>query len=83
MANLNTHHPDSELIDKLGGTTKAAEFFDVSAPSISEWRKTGLPRARMMYLRLARPDLFGEDRRKSKSRTTRNQRRRKEDRASN
>jgi hypothetical protein len=60
MANETKKHADSELIDKLGGTSKAAEFFDVSAPSISEWRKTGLPKARMMYLRLARPDLFGE-----------------------
>lgn len=65
MDNQNDKHADSELIDKLGGTTKAAEFFDVSAPSISEWRKTGLPKARMMYLKLARPDLFG-GRQKSK-----------------
>lgn len=58
MANTNTKHPDSDLIDKLGGTTKAAEFFEVSAPSISEWRMTGLPKARMMFLKLARPDFF-------------------------
>jgi len=61
MANSSLH-PDSALIDKLGGTSKAAEFFDVTPPSISEWRKTGLPKARMMYLRLARPDFFGKKR---------------------
>jgi hypothetical protein len=59
MANANYNHKDSDLIDKLGGTTKAAAFFEVKPPSISEWRKTGIPKARMMYLRLARPDLFG------------------------
>lgn len=59
MTNRNEKHADSELIDKLGGTTKAAEFFEVKPSSISEWRRTGLPKARMMYLRLARPDLFG------------------------
>lgn len=59
MSNANVNHEDSDLIDRLGGTTKAAEFFDVKPPSISEWRKTGIPRARMMYLRVARPDLFG------------------------
>jgi hypothetical protein len=58
MVNQNEKHPDSELIDDLGGTTEAAKFFKVSAPSISEWRRTGLPKARMMYLQLARPDLF-------------------------
>lgn len=57
MANPTRPHPDNELIDKLGGTSKAAAFFEVSAPSISEWRKTGLPRARRMYLQAVRPDL--------------------------
>lgn len=58
MVNQNEKHADSALIDGLGGTNKAAEFFKVTAPSISEWRRTGLPKARRMYLELARPDLF-------------------------
>lgn len=60
MANLIDKHEHSTLIDRLGGTNKAAEFFEVSAPSISEWRKKGLPKARLMYLRAVRPDVFGD-----------------------
>lgn len=52
-------HTDSAYIDKLGGTVRAAEFFDVKPSSISEWRRTGLPKARKMYLRVMRPDFFG------------------------
>lgn len=59
MTNPKKKHSDSTLIDDLGGTTKAAKFFDVKPPSISEWRINGIPRPRMMYLKLARPDLFG------------------------
>lgn len=92
MLNENEKHPDSDLIDQLGGTTEAAKFFDVSAPSISEWRRTGLPKARMMYLQLARPDLFrnvsraqgdprtGADRRKPKNRRSGEEQRKKDQR---
>jgi hypothetical protein len=58
MANSKPLHADSALIDKLGGTTKAALFFDVSPPSVHGWRYDGLPRARRMYLQLARPDIL-------------------------
>lgn len=51
-------HPDSALIDRLGGTQAAAAFFEVKGGSVSVWRYKGLPRARMMYLRVVRPDLF-------------------------
>ena len=52
---------DSNLIiDRLGGTTAAARFFEVKAPSVSEWRKTGLPRARLMYVRAMHPDIYAE-----------------------
>jgi len=54
-------HPDSALIDRLGGTMAAAEFFEVKGGSVSPWRYTGIPRARMMYLRAVRPDLFDTD----------------------
>lgn len=44
------HHHDSILIDMLGGTSRVAEIFNISPPSVSEWRKSGIPEARMMYL---------------------------------
>lgn len=58
MANQKPKHPHDALIDKLGGTNKAAELFDVKPPSVSAWRKTGLPKPRLMYLKVVRPDLF-------------------------
>ena len=48
----------NHAIELLGGTAQAARFFEVQPPSVSEWRKTGLPRARLMYLRAVRPDVF-------------------------
>lgn len=48
----------NHAIELLGGTAEAARFFEVKPPSVSEWRKTGLPRARLMYLRAIRPDIF-------------------------
>lgn len=45
-------------IDQLGGTSAAAEFFEVTTGAVSQWRDTGIPRARLMYLRAMRPDIF-------------------------
>lgn len=49
---------DSEIIDALGGTSVVAALCEVRDPSVSEWRVKGIPRARRMYLRLLRPDVF-------------------------
>lgn len=48
------------LIDKLGGTAEVARLCEVSAQAVSQWRRDGIPQARLMYLRLLRPDLFQE-----------------------
>jgi len=48
----------SEIIDALGGTFEVARLCEVQPPSVSEWRKNGIPRARLMFLRLKRPDVF-------------------------
>lgn len=63
---MDTKHPDSEIIDRLGGTAAVARLCDVKDPSVSEWRKTGIPPARRMYLQAIRPAAFGV-RRKRKS----------------
>lgn len=49
----------SEVIDRLGGTAKVAEMCDVQPPSVSEWRKNGIPKARQQFLRLLKPEAFG------------------------
>jgi len=55
---MNTSESPSELIDKAGGTAKVAELCDVSMAAVSQWRDNGIPKARLMFLRLARPDVF-------------------------
>ncbi len=49
----------NQIIDSLGGTFAVARLCDVKPPSVSEWRRSGIPAARLQYLRLARPDVFG------------------------
>jgi hypothetical protein len=51
---------DSELIDRIGGTVTAAQFFEVRPQAVSQWRHTGIPRARMLHLRAAKPELFAD-----------------------
>lgn len=47
------------IIDKLGGTNAAAKFCEVGAAAVSLWRKRGfIPPARLLFLKVARPDLF-------------------------
>ncbi|AVR22534.1 hypothetical protein A8H40_24785 [Burkholderia multivorans] len=46
------------VIDAFGGTAATAQLCQVRMPSVSEWRRNGIPRARLLFLRLARPDLF-------------------------
>lgn len=48
----------SEIIDRLGGTNEVARLCKVRAPSVSQWRRDGIPAAREMYLRAVRPDVF-------------------------
>lgn len=49
---------DSKLIDLLGGTGEVAKLCDVTVGAVSQWRKSGIPKARLMYLRVVRPDVF-------------------------
>lgn len=48
----------NQIIDAIGGTYRVAELCQVSAQAVSQWRKDGIPQARIMYLKLARPDAF-------------------------
>lgn len=49
----------NQIIDALGGTSVVARLFNIEPPSVSEWRaKNHIPQARLMYLRLLRPDVF-------------------------
>jgi DNA-binding transcriptional regulator YdaS (Cro superfamily) len=49
----------NKIIDRLGGTYATARLCDVAPPSVSEWRtRNAIPKARLMFIKLARPDVF-------------------------
>ncbi len=50
----------SEIIDELGGTSKVAEMCEITTGAVSQWRDTGIPKARLRYLQLLRPEVFVE-----------------------
>ncbi|HET9701157.1 MAG TPA: Cro/CI family transcriptional regulator [Burkholderiales bacterium] len=49
------------IIDRLGGTGEVAKLCEVSPAAVSQWRHDGIPKARMMYLRAVRPDVFEDE----------------------
>ncbi len=51
----------SALIDALGGTGELASLCQVTSPSISGWRKRGIPHAWLMFLRERFPQHFNSD----------------------
>lgn len=51
-------HPDSAVIDALGGSGDVARLCRVSSQAVSYWRRAGIPPARRMYLQVVRPDVF-------------------------
>jgi hypothetical protein len=55
---MTTSLTDSQIIDALGGTSETARLCEVQPASVSEWRKYGIPKARLMFIRLARPEIF-------------------------
>jgi hypothetical protein len=48
------------IIQRLGGTTKTALLCHVTPGAVSQWLDKGIPLPRLMFLRLARPDVFDE-----------------------
>ena len=48
----------NDVIDRLGGTGATARLCETSPGAVSQWRRDGIPQARLMYLKLARPDVF-------------------------
>lgn len=52
-AGMNTQA--TQIIERLGDTAEVARMFQIRMPSVSDWKITGIPKARMMYLQLAHP----------------------------
>jgi hypothetical protein len=62
MEMLSTRQTDeiepAQVIDALGGTGAVAKLCEVSSQAVTQWRRAGIPRARLMYLRAVRPAAF-------------------------
>ena len=58
IPSMSDIHPDSQIIDALGGTAEVARLCRIKSPSVSEWRKNGIPSARRDFLELKYPDVF-------------------------
>ncbi len=52
----------SEIIDALGGTAKVARLCEIEMAAVTQWRHNGIPKSRLMFLRLARPEVFKKPR---------------------
>ena len=63
---MDSQHPDSKVIDALGGTAEVARLCKCRPPSVSAWRKDGIPPARRQYLELLRPEAFEEQQGRSR-----------------
>ncbi|MCX4154967.1 MULTISPECIES: hypothetical protein [Paraburkholderia] len=48
------------VIKALDGTAATARLFGIEPPSVSNWKKTGIPPARLMYLEVARPEVLAQ-----------------------
>lgn len=40
-----------QLIDALGGTNTVSRLCDISSSAVAQWRTTGVPKSRVLYLR--------------------------------
>lgn len=51
----------SEIIDLLGGPVAVARLCLCTKGAVSQWKTNGIPGPREQFLRVVRPDVFGED----------------------
>lgn len=49
----------NKIIDALGGTNAVAELCEVTPQAVSQWRDDGIPQARLMFIKVIRPEIFG------------------------
>ena len=45
----------------IGIPANCAASCNVTKGAVSQWRENGIPEARLMYLKLLRPDVFGAE----------------------
>lgn len=59
-----------KIIGDLGGNAKTAAFFEVTPGAVSQWLYNGIPKDKLKYLKLARPDLFPKTTKRRRSQVT-------------
>jgi hypothetical protein len=52
---------DAEIIEALGGTFAVARICKVQGPSVSEWKRKGIPPARRQLLALLYPNVVRDE----------------------
>ncbi len=53
------------VIEAFGGTAAVSRLCHIKPPSVTNWKKTGIPAARRDFLRVLRPGLFNGSNKKS------------------
>ncbi|HEM7883184.1 hypothetical protein [Burkholderia cenocepacia] len=48
----------SEIIDRMGGTGVVADLFEIDDAAVSQWRRNGIPKSRMQFISVARPEVL-------------------------
>ena len=47
-----------KIIEEIGGTVATANVCEVSSQAVSKWKRTGIPKARLMFLKEKLPMRF-------------------------
>lgn len=55
---MSYQNPDSELIDRLGGTVKVAMICGITTGAVSQWRTNGMPKPWKLFFRAKNPKIF-------------------------
>lgn len=66
---MDEHITDAQIIDALGGTSEVARLCEVTPGAVSQWKTEGIPKPRLMFLKLARPKIFRQLNRSIQSQT--------------
>ena len=51
----------NQIIDALGGTSEVARLCGIKPPSVSEWRRDGIPWPWLLFFSRERPDVVRPD----------------------
>lgn len=55
------------VIDNLGGTAAVAKLCDLRSPSVSEWKRNGIPKGWRAFLLAEHPEAFEAVRRRKRA----------------